>query len=73
MASYVDYTPVDTWPCNGISNERWGYQNTTGFQQLTSGGGKCLDIAGGRTEPGVPIVIYRCDGNDRAQLFTVTS
>jgi len=69
--SYANFTPVDTWPCNGISNETWTYHPDRMWTQFTSHNNQCLDVAGGRPDPGTPIVTYHCDASDAAQLFAV--
>lgn len=64
-----DRTPVQQWPCNGISNERWESSQVS----LTGGGAPvisrvarsksyCLDVPGGQKTATLPLQIYSCNG-----------
>ena len=71
--AYVDRTPVDTWPCSTISNQRWTITGT--FQFKAAANNKCLDVAAGSLAPGAPIQIYGCTSeplrNNPAQAFFI--
>jgi hypothetical protein len=70
-------TPVDTWPCSGISNQTWaiGFSlpNSVPRQIISkvSEGSRCLDVAGGSLEAGAPIQIYTCTNDNTAQAWLV--
>ena len=56
-------TPVDTWPCSTISNQRWIMQGGN-FYIKSAIGGRCLDVAGGSLQAGAPIQIYACTSDN---------
>ena len=63
-------TPVDQWPCNSISNERWSWPHSfpDSFwpikSQVAGSSSYCLDVPGASTQAGLGMQIYRC--NDTA-------
>lgn len=64
-----DRTPVQQWPCNAISNERWesSQVNPTGggapvISQVARTKGYCLDVPEGQKTAGLPLQIYACNG-----------
>jgi hypothetical protein len=61
-----DHTPIDLWPCNWISNERWDSPapNHTQLRSRVSGTrSHCLDVPGA-TSVDVWLQLYRCNGTD---------
>jgi hypothetical protein len=70
----ANHTPVQQWPCNGISNERWkisgsgGTQNAPVQSMVAGSNGFCLDIPGGQTTVGLAMQIYVCN-NTVSQLW----
>lgn len=69
----ADRTPVDTWPCSTISNQRWHVgaplPNAVPAQVVSAIGSRCLDVQGGGGLPGTPIQIYHCTSNNAAQVW----
>jgi ricin-type beta-trefoil lectin protein len=69
-------TPVDQWPCNSISNERWSWPH--GFpdlfwpvrSQVAGSSSYCLDVPGASTQAGLGVQIYWCN-NTRAQAWAI--
>lgn len=70
-------TPVDQWPCNSISNERWSWPH--GFpdgmwpvrSQVAGTSRYCLDVPGASAQPGLGLQIYWCNGTP-AQAWAIT-
>jgi hypothetical protein len=70
-------TPVDQWPCNSISNERWSWPH--GFpdglwpihSQVAGTSRYCLDVPGASTQAGLGVQIYWCN-NTAAQAWAIT-
>lgn len=63
----ADGTPVDTWPCAGISNQVWTASQTlphrfSPFTLKSAVGGKCLDVEGGSKIAGATLRIWTCNG-----------
>lgn len=59
----ADHTPVDTWPCSGISNQKWTFSpflTPTGV--VSAVGNRCLDVTDGSVSDGTPIQIFHCFG-----------
>jgi hypothetical protein len=71
----ADWTPVDTWPCNTISNERWNFApsipNSVPTRVVSAIGGRCLDVAGGSLAAGAAIQIYHCTTDNAAQAWVI--
>jgi hypothetical protein len=62
---FTDGTPVDTWPCAGISNQVWSSSQVLphSFSPFTlKAGGKCLDVSGGSHSAGAVLQIWTCNG-----------
>ena len=61
-------TPVDQWPCNSISNERWSWPHSfpDGMwpirSQVAGSSSYCLDVPGASTQAGLGVQIYTCNG-----------
>jgi hypothetical protein len=69
----ADYTPVQQWSCEAITNETWNYVYSY-TPQLKSGvagsSSYCLDMPGADTAAGVALQIYSCNGTLAQQWFT---
>jgi len=64
-----DKTPVQQWPCNWISNEKWesSQLNPTGggaavISRVSGTKSYCLDVPGGQKTAGLALQIYLCNG-----------
>lgn len=64
----ANHTPVQQWPCNGISNEKWqifvpanGSLDAPVQSRVAGSSGFCLDIPGGQATVGLAMQIYRCN------------
>lgn len=64
----ANHTPVQQWPCNGISNEKWqvfvpakGSLSAPVQSRVAGNSGFCLDIPGGQTTVGLAMQIYVCN------------
>jgi Ricin-type beta-trefoil lectin domain-like len=61
-------TPIEQWPCNTISNERWSWPFSfpDGMlpirSQVAGTNGYCLDVPGASTAAGLRVQIYTCNG-----------
>jgi hypothetical protein len=61
-------TPIQQWPCNTISNERWSWPHNLpdAFwpirSQVAGSSGYCLDVPGASTQAGLGVQIYTCNG-----------
>ncbi|MEK8103871.1 RICIN domain-containing protein [Micromonospora sp. M12] len=69
---YTNGTPVDTWPCAGISNQVWTASHPlphSGVFTLKAGG-KCLDVAGGSHAAGAALQIWTCNGTPAQGFYT---
>jgi hypothetical protein len=61
-------TPIDQWPCNRISNERWSWPHSfpDGMwpirSQVAGSSSYCLDVPGASTQAGLAVQIYTCNG-----------
>jgi len=61
-------TPIDQWPCNTISNERWSWPHSfpNGMlpirSQVAGSSSYCLDVPGASTQAGLGVQIYTCNG-----------
>jgi len=61
-------TPIDQWPCNTISNERWSWPHSfpDGMwpirSQVAGSSSYCLDVPGASTQAGLGVQIYTCNG-----------
>ncbi|MGW1057973.1 RICIN domain-containing protein [Micromonospora rubida] len=68
-------TPVDTWACNSISNEKWqvtpAIPNSVPARIVSAIGSRCLDVAGGSPADGAPIQIYACTDDNPAQVWLI--
>lgn len=64
----VNGTPVQQWPCNSISNEKWQPGEYVSddipplISRVSGTGSYCLDIPGGQRIVGLAMQIYRCNG-----------
>jgi len=64
----ASHTPIEQWPCNTISNERWSWPH--GFpdgmwplrSQVAGSSSYCLDVPGASTQAGLGVQIYTCNG-----------
>jgi hypothetical protein len=63
----ADHTPVDTWPCSGISNQRWTFGPFSPSYVVSVIGNRCLDVLGGSSEDGTVIEIFHCLSPDLTQ------
>ena len=64
----ANHTPVQQWPCNGISNEKWqifvpakGSLDAPVQSRVAGSSGFCLDIPGGQATVGLAMQIYGCN------------
>jgi hypothetical protein len=64
----ADGSNVIQWPCNGASNQRWSYDNTSGLIRSMQDPHYCLDNSG-NYDNGANIRIWTCNGNSN-QRFT---
>jgi hypothetical protein len=64
----ADGSNVIQWPCNGGSNQRWSYDNTSGLIRSMQDPHYCLDNSG-NYDNGANIMIWSCNGNSN-QRFT---
>jgi len=61
-------TPIDQWPCNTISNERWSWPHSfpDGMwpirSQVAGSSSYCLDVPGASTQAGLGVQIYTGNG-----------
>jgi hypothetical protein len=70
-------TPVQQWPCNGISNELWVYSPVNAAHKSpvyvysgVAGAHKfCLDVPGGQKVSGLALQIYGYNGSAAQQWF----
>jgi hypothetical protein len=69
---YTDGTPVDTWPCAGISNQVWSASHPLPHSGpfTLKAGGKCLDVAGGSHAAGVALRIWTCNHTPAQGFYT---
>jgi hypothetical protein len=61
-------TPIEQWPCDTISNERWSRPSFPAGMlpirsQVAGTNGYCLDVPGASPEPGLQMQIYTCNGS----------
>ncbi|MGH3627333.1 MAG: RICIN domain-containing protein [Sciscionella sp.] len=61
-------TPIQQWPCNWISNEKWGFGITNNLlgSQVSGTYSHCIATPG--AQDGLPMELRFCDGNP-AQLW----
>jgi hypothetical protein len=73
--SNTDGTPVDTWPCSTISNQRWNFSpaipNALPARIVSAIGNRCLDVTQGSGDPGTPIQIFHCTSDNAAQAWLI--
>jgi hypothetical protein len=74
----ANHTPVQQWPCNGISNEKWqvfvpakGSLDAPVQSRVAGSKGFCLDIPGGQATVGLAMQIYGCN-QTVSQLWQLT-
>jgi hypothetical protein len=71
----ADRTPVDTWPCSAISNQRWNVApalpNALPTRIVSAIGGRCLDVSGGSLGDNALIQIYHCTNDNTAQAWLI--
>jgi Ricin-type beta-trefoil lectin domain len=75
----TDFGVVETFPCSGISNQKWSLTLLPGEEDVyeiishVAGGNRCLDVLEGSFDPGATLDIFHCTtGNgsfNLAQLF----
>jgi hypothetical protein len=64
----ANHTPIDQWPCNTISNERWSWPHSfpDGMwplrSQVAGSSGYCLDVPGASQQAGLGVQLYVCNG-----------
>lgn len=64
----ASHTPIEQWPCNTISNERWSWPHSfpDGMwplrSQVAGSSSYCLDVPGASTQAGLGVQIYTCNG-----------
>jgi hypothetical protein len=64
----ASHTPIEQWPCNTISNERWSWPFSfpDGMlpirSEVAGSNGYCLDVPGASTRAGLQVQIYTCNG-----------
>ena len=69
-------TPIQQWPCNTISNERWSWPHDfpDGFwpigSQVAGSSGFCLDVPGASQQAGISMQLYTCN-NTAAQAWAI--
>ena len=69
-------TPIEQWPCNTISNERWSWPHSfpDGLwpikSQVAGSSSYCLDVPGASTQAGLGVQIYWCN-DTRAQAWAI--
>jgi hypothetical protein len=70
---YIPGTPVDTWFCGTISNQKWSLSTSVPTSVPTKMiiGGQCLDVPSGSPAPGTRIRIATCIAGHRAQAWFV--
>jgi Ricin-type beta-trefoil lectin domain len=66
-------TPVDTWFCGNISNQRWTLSTSVPTPVATKMtiGSQCLDLASSFPQAGTPVQISTCITGRRAQAWFV--
>jgi hypothetical protein len=78
----TNHTPVQQWPCNGISNEKWqifvaakGSPGAPVESRVAGSSSFCLDIPGDQAIVGLAMQIYGCNetGAQLWQLKPATS
>lgn len=71
-----DGTNIYLWDCNDLDQQHFGFDDQTGALYLSSTSAsdatKCLDLAGGTTDPGTLLQVWSCSG-DWNQLFDILS
>jgi Ricin-type beta-trefoil lectin domain len=65
----VNGTPIQQWPCNSISNEKWGYGITNNLLGSFVAGTASHCIATPGSQDGLPMELRFCDGNS-SQLWS---
>lgn len=58
------YKGMITYPCHGEPNQQFTLSRNRIMVE-----GQCLDIAGGRTEDGTPVIAYACHGGKNQQWY----
>jgi hypothetical protein len=72
----TNHTPVQQWPCNWISNEKWEPGDASDdiipplFSRVSGTKSYCLDVPGAQVIAGLPVQIYRCNGTEAQMWFT---
>ena len=56
-------TPIQQWPCNSISNEKWdsGPNFVTLRSRVSNTSSHCLDVPAASLQEGVAMQLYRCN------------
>ena len=58
-------TKVQTWSCNGQSNQQWILNSNGTITGVQSG--LCLDVTGASTADGTPAELWTCNGGSNQQ------
>ena len=71
----ANLTKIEVQDCNGSTNQAWNITadaNTGAFQIKNVAAGRCLDVSGGSTADGAPMLMYDCwgGGNQRFKVST---
>jgi hypothetical protein len=61
---------VQLWDCNGLANQRWVVNASTGTIQYAANVSKCLDNLGGSTAPGNRVGLWDCIEGDQSQQWS---
>jgi hypothetical protein len=76
----ADFSPVDSFGCTGVSNDRWVLSPVTGGpaanlwqikSEISTGGEPCLDVQNDSHDPGALIDVFHCGKNNLAQMFFI--
>ncbi|WP_222598381.1 RICIN domain-containing protein [Lentzea tibetensis] len=69
-------TPVDQWPCNGISNENWEEGPDPGpedfpplFSRVSGTKSLCLDVPFSQETDGLAMWIHRCNNTSAQKIW----
>lgn len=70
----TNHTPVDQWPCNAISNEKWdrGADSVHLRSRVSGTTSHCLDVPADSMEEHVHLQLYRCTAPNGAQTWDLT-
>ena len=69
----ANHTPIQQWPCNEISNEKWdrpASDRRTIRSRVSGSTSHCLDVPGGSLmDIGLAMQLYRCSTDNQAQFW----